>query len=134
MTASTRPMGITILAILAAIAGVLGLLAGLAIVGLGGLMASTGGTGTGIFAGLAGIFGILTLGIGVAYLAFANGAWGLKPWGWILGVILSIVSLVLSGLQALGGDFGGQIVSIVIAGAILYYLNTPAVKQAFGRS
>lgn len=52
----------------------------------------------------------------------------------MVGVGLSIVSLVLSVPQIIGGDLAGQIVSIVIAGGILYYFITPAVKQAFGRA
>jgi len=46
-----------------------------------------------------------------------------------VGVALSIVLLVLSALLIVGGDVGGQIVSIVIAGGILYYLDTPVPRH-----
>jgi hypothetical protein len=60
----------------------------------------------------------------------------LKPWAWMLGVANYALSLILSvGFIATGiSTIGGQLVSIIIAGAILYYLMTPAVKQAFGRA
>jgi len=130
-TGRARPQGITILAILAAIGGVLGVLAGLALVGIGGLAAA----GTGFLSGFIAIFGLIVLAQSVLLLAFAYGAWTLKPWGWTLGVVAEVIGLVISGLLILNGDpITSQIISIVIAVAILYYLFTPAVKQAFGRA
>ena len=38
--------------------------------------------------GLLGIYGVLMLGLGVGWLAFGIGAWTLKPWAWMLGLIL----------------------------------------------
>ncbi len=119
-----RPLGITILAILAAVGGVFLLLAGLgamAFAGLGGLFA---------------ILGIVAILVGVVYLAFAYGAWTLKPWGWTLGVGASIASIVLTILQLTQGtqEIVGAIISIAISAAILYYLYQPDVKAAFGRS
>jgi hypothetical protein len=129
-TARVRPTGVTILAVLAAIGGVLGLLAGLFALGIGGAVAaSSGGLG-----GLLGIVGIIAIAQGVLGLAFAYGAWTLKPWGWTLGIAAEVVSLAISAYYVIDGNAGGQVVSIVIALAILYYLFTPAVKAAFGRS
>jgi hypothetical protein len=128
-----RPTGVTILAVLAAIGGVLGLLGGLLALGLTGAVAA--GTGNGGLAGLVGIVGILALLQGVLALAFAYGAWTLKPWAWTLGIVAFGISLALSILNIVsGGDISSQAVSIVIGIVILYYLFTPAVKQAFGRA
>ena len=122
-----------ILAALAAISGILGLLGGVALLGLGGIAA--GATGNAAFFGLGGLAGIMSIAIAVASLAFAYGAWTLQPWAWALGVVLMLVSLVWSVLLVIGGgDIVSQGISIVIAGIILYYLNTPAVKTAFGRA
>lgn len=131
-TTRVRPMGVTILAVLAAIGGVLGILGGLALVGLGGLAAA----GSGPLAGMIAIFGIIALAQGVLSLAFAYGAWMLKPWGWTLGVVVEVIGIVLSVLFIIDGDstITSQAISIVIAGVIIYYLFTPAVKAAFGRS
>ena len=136
-SAATRPTGITILAVLSAIGGVLGLLAGVALLGIGGLAA--GATGNAAFFGLGAFAGIVTVAISIAQLAFAYGAWTLQPWAWSLGVVLSLVNIVWSVVGALGsGDIVsglvGQSISIAISAVILYYLNTPAVKAAFGKT
>lgn len=131
-TTRARPTGVTILAVLAAIGGVLGLLAGVALLGLGGVAAAGG---SGLLASFGAIFGILAIAQGALALAFAYGAWTLQPWGWMLGVVAFGLSLALSVLNVVGGgEISGQIVSILIGVAILYYLFTPAVKQAFGRA
>jgi hypothetical protein len=128
-----RPTGVTILAVLAAIGGVLGLLGGLLALGLTGAVAA--GSGNGGLAGLVGIVGILALLQGALALAFAYGAWTLKPWAWTLGIVAFGISLALSVLNIVGGgDISSQAVSIVIGIVILYYLFTPTVKQAFGRA
>lgn len=131
-TTTARPQGVTILAVLAAIGGVLGIVAGAALLGFGGLAAGSGG---GFMAGFIAIFGLIAIAQSVLLLAFAYGAWTLQPWGWTLGVIAEVIGLVLSGLFILNGSsISSQIVGIVIAVAILYYLFTPNVKVAFGRA
>jgi hypothetical protein len=127
-----RPTGVTILAVLAIIGGVLGILFGLLAVLGGGLVAASldAGAGTLII-----IFAIISIVIGVLYLAFGIGAWGLKPWAWMLGVIGAGLSLLSSIAQMiLTQDIGGNILGIIIAGVILFYLFTPPVKAAFGRA
>jgi hypothetical protein len=131
-----RPTGITILAILAAIGGVFGLLGGLAIIGLGGVAAGyLGGTEGAAVGGLAVFGGLVVLVTAVLALAFAYGAWTLKPWAWMLGVIAEVLSLIGSALAVAGGSsISSQIIGVLIALGILYYLNTPNVKAAFGRT
>ena len=76
-------------------------------------------------------------GAGVASLAFAYGAWTLKPWAWPLGVGLGDhASLALwAGLAVIsGGDISGQIIGVAISAIILYYLFQPSIKVAFGRA
>ena len=135
MSGSTaaRPTGVTILAVLAAIGGVLGLLGGVALLGLGGIAA--GATGNAAFFGMGAFAGIISVAIAIASLAFAYGAWMLQPWAWSLGVVLQLVSLVWAVLLVVSGEsIFSQGISIVIAGIILYYLNQPHVKAAFGRA
>ena len=63
------------------------------------------------------------------------GAWTLQPWGWTLGIVGVVIGLIINTLYILNGsEIGSQIVSIAISAVILYYLFTPAVKQAFGRA
>lgn len=132
-TAPARPMGITVLAVLSAIGGVLTILGGIALIGLGGVAGASSGSAA-LF-GMGAIFGLLLLASGIASLAFAYGAWTLQSWAWTLGVALQIISLALSLLTIIGGgDIAGQVISIVIAGIILYYLMQPSIKAAFGRA
>lgn len=127
-----RPTGVTILAVLAAIGGVFGLLGGLAVVGIGGFLAGAGG---GVFGGLAMVVGLAIIAQAVLSLAFAYGAWNLKPWGWTLGIVAAGIGLVLSAFSVVSGDsLGNQVISIVIWAVVLYYLFTPQVKAAFGRA
>lgn len=130
---AARPMGITVLAVLSAIGGVLGILGGVALIGLGGLAAAS--TGTAAYFGLGAIWGVILLATAIASLAFAYGAWTLKPWAWPLGVALAIISLALSALTVIsGGDISGQVISVVIQAIILYYLFQPSIKSLFGRA
>lgn len=135
-----RPMGVTTLAVLAAIGGVIGVCGSLALVGLGGVLGGlalqVGAPGDAVALGGATIvFGVLALGISVLNLVFAFGAWNLKPWAWILGVVLEGASIIISLANGLSSNnLGGQVISIAISGIILYYLMTPEVKRAFGRA
>jgi hypothetical protein len=124
-----RPTGVTVLAVLAAVGGVLGLLGGIAALGLGGVVAA-GGLG-----GLLAVVGIVAIVQSVLALAFAYGAWTLKPWGWTLGIVAEAIGIALSVLFIINGSsITSQAISIIIDGAVIYYLMTPAVKSAFGRA
>ncbi|MCA1588166.1 MAG: hypothetical protein LC744_05840 [Chloroflexi bacterium] len=119
-----RPLGVTILAILAAVGGILGLLGSVALLGL---FSAAGG--------LFMILGLVSIVLSVLYLVFAYGAWTLQPWGWTLGVGLAAasVALTLIGLTQGTQELVGALISLAIAGVILYYLFQPDVKAAFGR-
>ena len=127
-----RPMGITVLAILAAIAGVFGIFGGLLLMTTGAVVGAAAGSAG--LAGLAAFLGAVTLGVAIAYIIFAWGAWGLKPWGWTLGIVLSAISIVLGLFNLINGGGFSSIIQIAIAAAITYYLFTPEVKAAFGRT
>ena len=136
MTGEARPAGVTIIAILAFVAGVLAILAGeLSTLFAGLIGAATDSAVGGIFGGFFAVIGVVILVIGIAYLVTGYGLWMLRAWAWMAALVLSAISLVLSMLGIIGG--GGlnanNIVSLAVAGAILYYLNTPQVKAAFGR-
>lgn len=137
-----RPRVITILAVLAAIGGVLGIFGGLGLIGLGavgGALMGAGGEGAAGFliGAFAIIWGLVTLVISVADLAFAYGAWGLKPWAWMLGIVLQGASIFIALINWVGsssGNFGNFLFTAVISGVIIYYLLTPEVKRAFGKA
>jgi hypothetical protein len=60
--------------------------------------------------------------------------WALRPWDWTLGVALEIVVIVLAVLQLGRLEPVRHIIAIVIASVVLWYLSTPRVRTAFGRS
>jgi len=122
---AARPTGITILAVLAGIGGVLGLFGGFVV-----LFA-----GTVVFGALGGLLGLAALAYAGLLVAFAYGAWTLKPWAWSLGVAVSAFGIILSVLYIIGGSgIANQIISVAIDGGILYYLNQPGIKAVFGRA
>jgi hypothetical protein len=110
--------------VLAVIGGVLGILGSLGLLSLGSIN------------GLFPILGIITLVLSIVSLAFGYGAWFLKPWAWQLGVGIYVARIIMSILFIVLGaaTIGSEIISIVIAALIIYYLNQPDIKRAFGRS
>ena len=125
-----RPLGVTILAVLAAIGGVLGILAGVALMGLSS--ASSGLAISGL-SGYLGLFGGIVLITSVLELVLAYGFWTLKPWAWLLGIVLEIVGVGTSLLTFRSETATSTITSVVIAGIIIYYLWQPHVRRAFGQ-
>jgi hypothetical protein len=139
-TSPARPTGITILAILAFIGGLFGLcgitIALLAMLGVSaGLAQALDMAGITVAGGILAVLLMASSILGVIlYLAFAYGAWTLKPWAWMLGVIAegwAILSVIFKLIN--GSKFGSQIIPLVIAAGILVYLFSPEVKKAFGR-
>ena len=124
--AGARPTGITILAVLAAIGGVFGLLGGFGVLFVGGVVSSPAVV----------VLGLCALAYAALFIAFAYGAWTLKPWAWPLGVAVAIFGIVVAILQVLlgGSSIFSQVISVAIDGAILYYLNQPGIKALFGRA
>jgi hypothetical protein len=128
-----RPTGITILAVLSAIGGVFGLLGGVLVVMGGGILGTaSGGASVGTVVVL---LGVVTLVLGIVGLALAYGFWTLKPWAWPLGVALELINIGVAIAQVITGasSIPSVAISVVVAGVILYYLNQPGVKRAFGR-
>jgi uncharacterized membrane protein (DUF2068 family) len=125
-----RPTGVTIIAVLSAIGGVLGLLASLVLLGFGAAGAA-GGLG-----GLAFVAGLIVLAYSVLSLVLAYGFWFLKSWAWPLGVGVQAVGILQAVLQFMNNtsQVVSLVVSIAIAGVILWYLFQPHVKAAFGRA
>jgi len=141
MTTQVRPTGVTIIAILAIVGGIFSIVGGLGLTFLGGVLggagAAAGEAGGGMFGGLLALFGIGTLGIGVAEVIVGWGLWGLKPWAWMVAVILFIANIALTVLTALGANSLislSTLIGVAIPAIILYYLMTPPVKTAFGRA
>lgn len=128
--APARPVGITVMAAFAAVGGVMSLIGGIALMGVGSIAGAVGANSS-----TALILGIVLIALGALYLAFAGGAWMLRPWAWRLGMaaaVIGIVSAVLTFLLG-GASIINTVLSLAINGGILYYLNTPDIRGAFNR-
>lgn len=134
-----RPTGITIIGVLAIIGGVLGICVGAGGLAGGALLAGSSaalGSSQAVQASGALVFySVVLLILSVLDIVVGVGFLQVKPWAWTLGIALEVAGIILAviGIVTTGSYFG-NIISIAIAGYIIYYLNTPAVKQAFGRA
>ena len=129
-----RPTGVTIIAILAVIQGFGGLCAGLFILSLGGILAVIPSGWTQILAVLACFGGLLVVAGPILHLLFAYGAWNLRKWAWLLGILATTISIVgvVIGLIGTGGASIWTIVTnALIPLVILVYLLMPNVRKAF---
>ncbi len=108
-----RPLGVTLVAILLIIIGVISLIGGLIL--------------------LVVIVGIIPLALGIAYLVMAYGLWKGRSWARIITLILAGIGIVIGIVYIIQDNLGGGIVSIIINGIIIYYLNRPNVKAFFAK-
>ena len=128
---STRPIGITVLAIVAVLATVMSVIAGTDLIGAGTTTGATSRLG-----GLAAVVGVVMILAGALNLVLAYGFWTLQSWAWPLGVGLWAASIVLDVLQYLNDNslLITMAISVLISVAVLYYLFRPDVKAAFART
>ena len=80
-----------------------------------------------------GIWGWLALGTGILWLLVAFGLWALQPWAWLTAMIIAGISLfeaVLAFFQFPGTGYAFAMAVMPVI--ILLYLNSTAVKVAFG--
>ncbi len=125
----SRPVGITIIAILVILGGIIGLLVGLAIFAFSALVATVGASSIGsvgtIIGGIFLFFSLLWLAVGIGFLSG-------KGWAWILGMIVTVLSLLGSVSAIVVGQPGG-VLGLVFWGSLIYYLTRPRVKAFFGK-
>lgn len=124
VSATKRPLGITIIAILVFIQAVIEIIFGI-VVFVGSTLASPA-------VGL--LLGWIPLAIGIVSFIVAWGLWTLKPWAYWVTLIVEIISII-SNLFNLGqpnhslfGIIGGGLVSIII---VIYLLVDGNVRRAF---
>ncbi len=111
-----RPTGVTIIAILQFIGGALSILAGvLAAISFHPIEA------------------IVAIVLGVIGLILGMGMWTLQSWAWTGTLIIQGINLILNVVNLLRGQGVSNIVGLIIAAIIVYYLTRPEVREAFGK-
>ncbi len=120
------PVGVAILGFFALIAGVAYLVLGLRLTGW--VVFGPGSIGDGTF-----LWGLLTLGGGIAFAAAAFALWSMQPWAWLFGIILAGLGLLDAFfLWLASGDFSTGLVAAFFPLVVLWYLNSKDIKGAFG--
>jgi len=81
-----------------------------------------------------GLWGLLAIAAGIAWIAAAIALWSLQPWGWLFAMIIAGLALFEAFLwfieyPATGVGFSAAIMPLII----IWYLNTREVKAAFGQ-
>ncbi len=131
MSASTRPPGITLLAVLHVLQAIFFFLSGIVLIALGAFIRR------GLFGlprflnGAVSLIGVVVVVIGLLYLGLAWGLWTGKGWAWILSLVLAGLGLIVSLISLVRGGFG-TIVVLILDAIILYYLFRPNVRTFFG--
>ena len=133
-----RPTGVTVLAVLCVIGGLLALLFGSLFTFMAPAISAEMAAADGAAASATGPvvmgLGFFTLVMGVLYLITAFGLFTLKPWAWMVAIVVQVLSLISHTVSIVQGQVAGAVGGILIAGGILYYLLRPHVKAAFGRA
>lgn len=80
-----------------------------------------------------GIWGIVSLIVGVAWILAGLGLWALQSWAWMFAAIVAIFALVNAFfLMVAYAGSGAGLAQALMPALILWYLNTDEVKAAFG--
>jgi hypothetical protein len=120
------PFGVIILAVLAVLAGVLEVIRGAqfrAVIAFGPVPAGNGNV----------ILGTLGVIVGIAWIAIGLGFFTLKPWAWLVGMLLAIFGLfqaLMTLLLTLSWEYA--VVAAVLPAIVLVYLGRQKMKDAFG--
>jgi len=129
---SSRPPGVTVLAVLHIVLAILLLLGALALMavsmGLPELLPH--------FRGLA----VRSASVGFILLVFvlvefllAYGLWNAKGWAWMASLVFAVFGIVFSVLSIFLRPGVGELLSLVVDLLIVYYLMQPSVQNYFGR-
>ncbi|HIE37273.1 TPA: hypothetical protein EYP83_03805 [Candidatus Geothermarchaeota archaeon] len=132
---SSRPLGVTVLAILYIIFSVLQLFGGLAMIFFGALMMSMFGfpgmgqgmAGLGFLVGWFSLISIVFIVLGIIGLAIGFGLLAGKEWARILAIIFGLFNIFFGLLSIMSGG----LLSLVFGVLVVWYLLQPHVKSFF---
>lgn len=135
-SAGRRPTGVTVIAVLSLISGFMGLCCGSPLILLGaiGIVVPTGVTQV---LGVIGIVLGLLLAIGpLLQIIFAYGAWNLRSWAWVLGIVatgISVLGVIISIIGSGGATIWTAITNALIPIIVFVYLLMPDIRKSFSK-
>ena len=127
-----RPTGVTVVAVLAGLSGVPPLVFGfIGAIGAGATWLSAADQP----AIPALVTAIYFLAIAVAYFAVAYGLLDLRPWAWLVALVVTALAVAGNVVAAIAGNLGWPqaIVASIVPGLVVWYLGRAEVRRAFGR-
>jgi hypothetical protein len=119
MRKPSRPRVVTVLGILAMLIGLFGIVGGI------GLLLNANMILASLDALIAEVIGVLYVAAGIGFLPG-------RGWAWALGIVVSIVSLIVSVVEHPAVHAYG-IPGAIVAVIVVYYLTRPYVRAFFGR-
>jgi hypothetical protein len=123
------PVLVSVIGFFAALAGLGWLLVGLRLLGFDWF----GALGDVEAFESAGLWGWLTVAGGVLWILAAVGLWTLRPWAWMLAMVVAGIAVFEAFLYVFAYPGSGIGLSMMLMpGIILLYLNSHDVKSAFG--
>ena len=129
-----RPRALTAIASLAIVQGIVGALVGLLWLQLVSVFGQEGGAVSSLIVMVAETRGWLLLVLALMYLAFAVGAWRGQGWAWLVGLLVSSLTILyLVSVLLRGGLVVLVFFWLIVPVIILWYLLSPMGRQAFGR-
>jgi hypothetical protein len=120
------PVGVALLGFLALAAGVAYLIVGLRYTGY--VVFGRGELGDGLF-----LWGILSIIVGVLFLAAAYALWSTQAWGWMFAFYLAIFGLIEAVFVMIANNSLTDGLAVALFPLlVIWYLNDKDVKAAFG--
>lgn len=132
MSHTTRPFGITLLAVLQIILGILELL-GAFVVAFVSFVLPEVFPHVRFFAPRSPFSGLGLVVFAFVEFILAYGLWEGKGWAWIGSLILAVISLVFSAFTLFMRPRVGEVIALVLNLVIMYYLMQPRVQSYFGK-
>jgi hypothetical protein len=120
------PVGVALLGFIALMAGFAYAIMGLRYTGF--VVFGPGSIGSGLF-----FWGLLTLIVGILFIAAALALWSVQPWGWLFAHFLAIFGLLEAFFVWMANNsFTDGVAVALFPLVVLWYLNDRDVKAAFG--
>lgn len=120
------PVGVALLGFVALMAGFAYTLMGFRYAGF--VVFGPGSIGSGLF-----IWGLLTLIVGILFIAAAFALWSTQPWGWLFAHYLAIFGVLEAFFVWISNNsFTDGLAVAIFPLLVIWYLNDRDVKAAFG--